>query len=79
MMYLRPYSSIFDEWGKNNPGWSSQDVLQYFIKSENKPNPELVEPGYDGLSGPMVVQQFRSRPPLADVVVEAAGLQVRRP
>jgi choline dehydrogenase-like flavoprotein len=71
MMYTRPHSSILDDWGKDNPGWSSQDVLQYFIKSENNLNPELVEPGYHGFSGPMIVQQFPSRPPLADVVVEA--------
>lgn len=71
MMYTRPHASILDDWGKDNPGWSSKEVLQYYIKSENNLNPELVEPGYHGFSGPMVVQQFPSRPPLADVVVEA--------
>jgi choline dehydrogenase-like flavoprotein len=71
MMYTRPHASILDEWGKDNPGWSSEEVLPYYIKSENNLNPELVEPGYHGFSGPMVVQQFPSRPLLADVVVEA--------
>lgn len=71
MMYLRPHRSFFDEWGKKNPGWNWKDVLKYFIKSENNLNPELVDPGYHGFRGPMVVQQFPSRPTLADVVVEA--------
>jgi choline dehydrogenase len=71
MMYVRPHRSILDEWGKKNPGWNWKDVLKYFIKLENNLNPELVEPGYHGFSGPMVVQQFTSRPPLADVLVEA--------
>lgn len=31
----------------------------------------MVEAGYHGFNGPMVVQKFPSRPPLADVVVEA--------
>jgi hypothetical protein len=30
----------------------------------------MVEPEYHGFCGPMVVQQFPSLPPLADVVVE---------
>jgi choline dehydrogenase len=75
MMYTRPHASILDDWGKDNPGWSSKELLQYYIKSENNLNPELVETGYHGFSGPMIVQQFPSRPPLADVVVEA-GVQL---
>jgi len=71
MMYVRPHRSILDEWGEKNPGWKWKDLLKYFIKSENNLNPELVEPEYHGFCGPMVVQQFPSRPPLADVVVEA--------
>jgi choline dehydrogenase len=70
-MSLRPHRSNLDEWGKKNQGWKWKDVLKYFIKSENNLNPELVDPGYHGFCGPMVVQQFPSRPPLADVVVEA--------
>jgi hypothetical protein len=75
MMYTRPHTSILDKWGNDNPGWSSEDVLPYFIKSENNLNPELVESEYHGFSGPMVVQQFPSRPSLADAVVEA-GVQL---
>ncbi|PSN40240.1 Glucose dehydrogenase [FAD, quinone] [Blattella germanica] len=71
MMYTRPHPAILDEWGKDNPGWCYDDTLPYFIKSENNGNPELVDPGYHGFSGPMIVQQFPSRPALADVVVQA--------
>ena len=74
-MYTRPHRSILDEWGKKNPGWKWKDVLKYFIKSENNLNPELVQLGYHGFCGPMVVQQFPSRHPLADVVVEAREQQ----
>ncbi|XP_069669077.1 glucose dehydrogenase [FAD, quinone]-like [Periplaneta americana] len=75
MMYTRPHYSILDEWGKDNPGWSYKETLPYFIKSENNLNPELVEPEYHGFRGPLPVQQFPSRPHIADAMV-LAGKQL---
>ncbi|KAJ9596746.1 hypothetical protein L9F63_012232 [Diploptera punctata] len=71
MMYTRPHPAILDIWNENVTGWSFSDVLPYYIKSENNLNPEMVEPGYHGFSGPMTVQQFPSRPEMANAVVEA--------
>ena len=72
MMYTRPHPSIFDEWNKTNPGWSSQDCLPYYKKSEKNLNPDLVEHDYHGFDGPMIVQTFPSHPEMCESVVEAA-------
>ncbi|XP_069669075.1 glucose dehydrogenase [FAD, quinone]-like [Periplaneta americana] len=74
-MYTRPHPSILDQWGANNTGWSYNETLPYFIKSENNLNPELVEKSYHGFDGPLTVQQYPSRPAMADNVVQA-GVQM---
>ena len=75
MMYTRPHPSILDEWNKTNPGWSFEDCLPYYKKSENNLNPDIVEHEYHGFEGPMTVQQFPSKPAMCDAVVEA-GVQL---
>ena len=71
MMYTRPHPSVLDEWNKTNPGWSFQDSLPYYKKSENNLNPDLVDKDYHGFDGPMTVQNFPTIPAMCDVVLQA--------
>ena len=53
MVYIRGHKNDFDAWqAQGNPGWSYQDVLPYFKKSECN---QLGEDEYRGGSGPMHV------------------------
>jgi len=72
MMYTRGNPKLYNDWAKSgNDGWSYEEVLPYFVKAENNKNPALIEREYHGTEGPLVVQQFPHRPPLADAIVEA--------
>lgn len=76
MMYTRGHRSIFDNWAAiGNPGWSYDEVLPYFIKSEKNGNPDELDDGYHGFDGPLNVQHFPYHPPLAEAVV-AAGVEM---
>ena len=75
MCYLRGHPADYDEWAAlGNPGWSFDDVLPYFKRSENQergPSP------YHGTGGPLNVADLRSPNRLTDVFVDAgveAGL-----
>ena len=62
MKYVRGKTKDYDEWESfGNPGWSFQDVLPFFKKSEKFHNPEDIKnPGidieYHGQSGRLHVQ-----------------------
>ena len=62
MKYVRGKTKDYDEWeGSGNPGWSFQDVLPFFKKSEIFHNPQDVEnpgidPYYHGQFGRLHVQ-----------------------
>ena len=46
MIYLRGSRHDFDGWAARGcEGWSYQDVLPYFIRSEDNQDPELVKSG----------------------------------
>lgn len=73
MMYTRGNAKDYDAWAEaGNVGWSYEDVLPYFIKSENNGNPELVEEEYHGFNGLLPVQQLPYQPELAHSIIEAA-------
>ncbi|KAL4219801.1 hypothetical protein ACF0H5_020213 [Mactra antiquata] len=58
MQYVRGSRHDYDEWAKNgNKGWSYENVLPYFLKSENMLDEELKHSKYhntDGLLGTIV-------------------------
>jgi choline dehydrogenase len=76
MIYMRGQSADYDHWRQlGNPGWSWDDVLPYFIKSEDRPsgNPGGPEHPLHGRGGPWRVEQPRIRWPILDVFRAAAG------
>ncbi|CAD1468056.1 unnamed protein product, partial [Heterotrigona itama] len=69
MVYVRGNRKDYDGWADaRNRGWSYEEVLPYFLKSENNMDPEIVEdsPQYHNQNGYQSVQQF----PYTDINVE---------
>ena len=66
MVYIRGSRVDYDGWG---PGWTYDDVLPYFKKSEDN---ERGENEFHGVGGPLAVSESRSNNPMADAWVEAA-------
>jgi choline dehydrogenase len=71
MIYIRGNTADFDGWAEEGaPGWSYQELLPYFIRSECN---ERGDPRYHGHSGPLPVQDSRSMHPLVDHLIEAGS------
>ncbi|KAG5878725.1 hypothetical protein JTB14_032838 [Gonioctena quinquepunctata] len=66
MAYVRGTPKDFDNWeAQGNEGWSFEDVLPFFKKSEsNKFVGISADPKYHGTKGPMTVGAFNYAPPL---------------
>ncbi|XP_050539699.1 glucose dehydrogenase [FAD, quinone] isoform X2 [Daktulosphaira vitifoliae] len=81
MMYMRGSRHDYDNWAKlGNPGWSYQDVLPYFLKSEDNLQATAMDPGYHAVGGPLPVGQFPYHPPLSHALLQGGvelGYQVR--
>ena len=70
MLYIRGNRRDFDEWrDMGNEGWSYEDVLPYFKKSED--NQRFSAP-YHGTGGPLAVSDQVQVNPMSDVFVRAA-------
>ncbi|MFY9178242.1 MAG: GMC family oxidoreductase N-terminal domain-containing protein [Venatoribacter sp.] len=69
LMYMRGCAKDYDDWGKENPGWSWNDVLPYFKKSEN--NQTFRNDPLHGTDGPMYVDEVRSRNPFQEISMRA--------
>lgn len=67
MVYIRGNKIDFDEWGQ--PGWSYEEILPYFKRSEDN---ERGESYYHGTGGPLAVSEGRARNPMSAAFVEAA-------
>ncbi|XP_060533708.1 uncharacterized protein LOC132706396 [Cylas formicarius] len=65
MIYVRGNRLDYDLWEQlGNPGWGYDDVLKYFIKSEDNRNPYLATSPYHGTGGPLTVDDAPWRTPL---------------
>jgi len=63
MVYTRGNAADYNHWAAlGNPGWSYEEVLPYFKKSEN--NECFGETSYRGVGGPLNVAYLRSPSPL---------------
>ncbi len=72
-MYTRGNKKDYDEWSKKNPGWSYDDVLPYFIKSEDNRNPYVAaNTKYHGTGGYLTVQDPPYKTPLVTAFIEGA-------
>ncbi|MPY75686.1 MAG: choline dehydrogenase [Alphaproteobacteria bacterium] len=70
MLYVRGHRLDYDGWAQlGNRGWSYDDILQYFKKSENREN-DVSE--YRGVGGPLNVADMPERHVLLDAVIDAA-------
>lgn len=67
MVYVRGNARDYDGWGQlGNRGWSYEDVLPYFRKSENR---ESGGNTYHGVGGPLNVADVTETYPLLDAVI----------
>lgn len=73
MIYIRGHRKDYDDWSASgNAGWSYDEVLPYFIKSENN---ERIHDQYHGNSGPLSVTDLHSDNPLQQRYLNAAKEQ----
>lgn len=73
MLYQRGHRRDFDNWAANgNIGWSYNDVLPYFKKSERLAIPELRASPYHGHTGYLDVQRARYKTQVLDTFLAAA-------
>jgi len=70
MIYIRGHRNDYDHWASlGNTGWSYDDVLPYFIKSEAN---ETFADRYHGRSGPLAVSSHPKLSPMAERYLAAA-------
>lgn len=68
MVYARGNRIDYDAW--NQPGWSYDELLPYFKRSEDN---ERGASEYHGAGGPLSVSEGRSNNPMCSAFVEAAA------
>lgn len=73
MLYVRGNKRDYDAWAAaGNTGWSYDDVLPYFIKSEDNRNPYLAaNTKYHGTGGYLTVQEPAYVTPLLNAFIQA--------
>jgi choline dehydrogenase-like flavoprotein len=70
MIYVRGQRLDFDDWAENGAtGWSYDEVLPYFKRSEDN---QRGQDEFHGVGGPLTVSDSRSMLPLVDTMLEAA-------
>jgi choline dehydrogenase len=72
MVYVRGNRHDYDHWAElGNEGWSYEEILPYFIKSEDNRNPYLARTPYHSTGGYLTVQESPWRTPLALAFLQA--------
>lgn len=71
MIYTRGHRSDYDHWNAlGNPGWSYDELLPYFKKSENN---LALKDHYHGYEGPLYVSNLQSDNPFQQIYLNAAA------
>jgi choline dehydrogenase-like flavoprotein len=72
MIYTRGHPSDYDAWAEaGNPGWAFNDVLPYFLRSEN--NERWRDSPYHGVGGELNVAEPHYTSTLSNVFFDAAA------
>ncbi len=72
MIYVRGNRADYDEWAAGGAeGWSYDEVLPYYKRSEDN---ERGEDAFHGVGGPMSVSDSRAMSPLIETMIEASVL-----
>jgi len=70
LLYVRGHAKDYDHWADlGNKGWSFDEVLPYFKKSEDQ---ERGQSKFHGVGGPQKVSDLRLRRPIAEFFIKAA-------
>jgi len=70
LLYVRGQREDYDRWAAmGNKGWSYDEILPYFKKSEDQ---ERGANHYHSINGPLKVSDLRLRRPIADYFIKAA-------
>ena len=70
LLYLRGQAQDYDHWRQlGNEGWSFEDVLPYFKRSEDQ---ERGGDAYHGIGGPLKVSNMRISREICDAFIKAA-------
>lgn len=73
MMYMRGAKKDYDDWADaGNDGWSYNEILPYFLKSEDNKQVEKMDRGYHASGGLLTVSQFPYHPPLSKAILKGA-------
>lgn len=76
MLYVRGNRHDYDRWAAlGNHGWSFEQVLPYFTKSEDNTNPYLAGTRYHGRGGYLTVSESSFRTPLGEAFIRG-GLEM---
>lgn len=72
MVYVRGNRRDYDYWKQQgNPGWGYDEILPYFLKSEDNRNPYLVKTPYHRSGGLLTVQEAPWRSQLSLAFIQA--------
>lgn len=72
MVYTRGFKSDYDNWAAlGNHGWSYEDVLPYFLKSEDIGVRDLLHSPYHSRGGYLKVKQSTWRSPIVSAFLKA--------
>uniref|UniRef100_A0A2A4K3J0 Glucose-methanol-choline oxidoreductase N-terminal domain-containing protein n=1 Tax=Heliothis virescens TaxID=7102 RepID=A0A2A4K3J0_HELVI len=72
MLYIRGNKRDYDNWERmGNIGWGYEDILPYFLKSEDIRIPEQQYDRYHATGGPLTVEHFAYEQPITKKILEA--------
>ena len=81
MIYIRGNRRDYDNWAaQGNAGWSYDQVLPYFKKSEDNRNPYLIDTAYHSSGGYLTVEDVPYKTPLLTAFLEGGvemGYEIR--
>lgn len=73
MLYVRGNKRDYDDWKSyGNQGWGYEDVLKYFIKSENTTAPEYMNDTNHGTEGYLTTSLYSTTRKVRNTIIESA-------